>query len=77
MNNKTANHGEQCTEEKPAEMKTVEEDPWSPKGKLSLMLKSYPNAVVYSLKDHAKLINTDQVIKMSGKGCDASSKRGQ
>ena len=60
-----------------AQSKNVEqptrEDPWSAKGKLSIMLTSNPNAPVYVLKDHAKLIDTDQIIRVSGRGCDASN----
>ena len=54
----------------PQQQKT---DPWSVNGKLSTILKSHPNAAVYVLKDHAKLIDTDQIIRVSGKGCDASN----
>ena len=53
--------------------KPIREDPWSAKGKLSIMLTSNPNAPVYVLKDHAKLIDTDQIIRVSGRGCDASN----
>jgi hypothetical protein len=49
------------------------EDPWSSDGKLSAMLKSFPSAVVYSIKNNAKLIDTNKVMQISGKGCDASN----
>ncbi|KAL7546924.1 hypothetical protein ACHAWF_010248 [Thalassiosira exigua] len=51
----------------------AEDDPWSPNGKLSTMLESSPNAAVFSLVDHANMINTDHIIRVSGKGCDASN----
>ena len=49
------------------------EDPWSSDGKLSAMLKSFPSAVVYSITNYAKLIDTHKVMQISGKGCDASN----
>jgi rRNA processing protein Gar1 len=51
----------------------VQEDPWSSDGKLSIMLKSFPSAAVYSLTNYSKLINTNEVMQISGKGCDASN----
>jgi rRNA processing protein Gar1 len=50
------------------------DDPWSSDGgKLSTMLLSTPNAAVYSLSDYSKLVDTANVIRISGKGCDASN----
>ena len=50
------------------------DDPWSSDGgKLSTMLLSSPNAAVYSLSDYSKLVDTANVIRISGKGCDASN----
>ncbi|KAL9180148.1 hypothetical protein ACHAXT_008118 [Thalassiosira profunda] len=48
-------------------------DPWSSDGILTSTLASCPNAPVYSLLDRATLIDTDQIIKVSGRGCDASN----
>lgn len=55
------------------EVDTNAVDPWAPAGELSTMLCSNKNAVVYSLSDHSKLIDTAQIIRVSGKGCDASN----
>ena len=49
------------------------EDPWSSDGKLSAMLESFPSAVVYSITNNAKLIDTHKLMQISGKGCDASN----
>eukprot|EP00804_Cyclotella_cryptica_P025961 CCRYP_002788-RA/>CCRYP_002788-RA protein AED:0.12 eAED:0.12 QI:0/0.33/0.25/1/1/1/4/705/655 len=48
-----------------------QDDPWCHKGKLSCILRNTPNAIVYSLVDHVKLIDKDLIIR--GKGCDASN----
>ena len=48
-------------------------DPWAMDGKLCKLLKSHPNVATFCLMNHAKLIDTDQVIRKSGKGCDASN----
>jgi predicted lysophospholipase L1 biosynthesis ABC-type transport system permease subunit len=45
------------------------DDPWSANGKLSTILHSTPNAVIYSVIDHSTLINKEHIIKISGKGC--------
>lgn len=45
------------------------EDPWSPNGKLSTVLRNNPHAIVYSVVDHSTLIDKDQIIKISGRGC--------
>ncbi|KAL7510283.1 hypothetical protein ACHAXN_007255 [Cyclotella atomus] len=49
------------------------DDPWSANGKLSAMLRSTANAIIYSVMDHSTVINKEQIIKISGKGCDASN----
>lgn len=49
------------------------EDPWDTDGKLTTMIKSCSSTAVYCLMDHANLIDTDQIIRVSGKGCDASN----
>lgn len=54
---------------KRAELAKEDDDPWSIGGKLSTVLRSTSNAVVYSLVDHSKLINKDHIIKVSGRGC--------
>ncbi|KAL3790741.1 hypothetical protein HJC23_010020 [Cyclotella cryptica] len=46
-----------------------QDDPWCHKGKLSCILRNTPNAIVYSLVDHVKLIDKDLIIRVSGKGC--------
>lgn len=45
------------------------EDLWSANGKMSVLVRSHTNAIVYCLKDQTKLIDTDQIIRISGKGC--------
>ncbi len=49
------------------------EDPWDTDGKLTTMIKSCSSTAVYCLMDHVNLIDTDQIIRVSGKGCDASN----
>jgi len=49
------------------------EDPWDADGPLTTMLKSCSSIAVYSLMNLANLIDTDQIIRVSGKGCDASN----
>lgn len=49
------------------------EDPWDTDGKLTTMIKSCSSTAVYCLIDHANFIDTDQIIRVSGKGCDASN----
>eukprot|EP00984_Skeletonema_dohrnii_P011925 scaffold4785_cov137-Skeletonema_dohrnii-CCMP3373.AAC.4 len=49
------------------------EDPWDAAGTLTTMIKSCSSTAVYCLMDHANLIDTDQIIRVSGKGCDASN----
>jgi len=49
------------------------EDLWSANGKMSILVRSHTNAIVYCLKDQTKLIDTDKIIRISGKGCDASN----
>ena len=49
------------------------EDPWDAAGPLTTMIKSCSSVAVYSLMDHSNLIDTDQIIRVSGKGCDASN----
>lgn len=48
-------------------------DQWAQDGKLCKLLKCHPNVAIFCLMNHAKLIDTDQVIRVSGKGCDASN----
>ena len=50
-----------------------EEDPWDATGKLTAIIKACPSTAVYCLMDHANLIDRDQIIRVSGKGCDASN----
>ena len=49
------------------------EDPWDDDGTLTTIIKSCSSTPVYCLMDHANLIDTDQIIRVSGKGCDASN----
>ena len=49
------------------------EDPWDAAGTLTTMIKSCSSTAVYCLMDHANLLDTDQIIRVSGKGCDASN----
>ncbi|KAL7516569.1 hypothetical protein ACHAWX_001570 [Stephanocyclus meneghinianus] len=62
-----------CEEKESSDSKAEEDDPWSHNGKLSCILRKSPNAVVYSLLNHVKLIDKDFIIRVSGKGCDASN----
>ena len=48
-------------------------DPWAKDGKLCKLLKCHPNVAIFCLMNHAKLIDTDHIIRVSGKGCDASN----
>ena len=50
------------------------DDPWSENGHHTKMLRENPKAEVFFIKDEAKLIDTHSVIKLSGKGCDASNR---
>ena len=52
-----------------AEFSEQDSDPWSINGKLSIILCGEPAAAVYSVIDHSTLVNKDQIIKISGKGC--------
>ncbi|KAL7477569.1 hypothetical protein ACHAW6_003373 [Cyclotella cf. meneghiniana] len=62
-----------CKEKASSDSIAQEDDPWSHNGKLSCILRKSPNAVVYSLLNHVKLIDKDLIIRVSGKGCDASN----
>ncbi|KAL3803013.1 hypothetical protein HJC23_011636 [Cyclotella cryptica] len=44
-----------------------QDDPWCHKGKLSCILRNTPNAIVYSLVDHVKLIDKDLIIRLVAK----------
>ncbi|KAL3944745.1 MAG: hypothetical protein SGBAC_001164 [Bacillariaceae sp.] len=51
-------------------------DNWGPKGKYTQLIKSKfgsGGVVVYFVEDEAKLIDTDLLLRTSGKGCDASN----
>ena len=63
------------TNETKAKVQDIDEayDPWSSNGKLSIMFKSYPNAIVYSLTNCSTVIDTHKVMQISGRGCDASN----
>jgi hypothetical protein len=50
------------------------QDPWSDSGSCTLALRNNPCALVYYVKDGAAWIDTNVVIRQSGKGCDASNK---
>ena len=50
-----------------------EADPWAEDGQHTKLLRDQPNIEVYFVRDEAKLIDTNNVIKLSGKGCDASN----
>lgn len=50
-----------------------EEDPWSETGKFTKFLKENKNERVYYVEDIASVIDTDAVLRKSGKGCDASN----
>ena len=61
-----------CEKRKVSDLSTEVEDPWCVGGKVSTILRNTPNAVVYSVIDHSTVINKDQIIKISGKGCGKS-----
>jgi Gar1/Naf1 RNA binding region len=51
----------------------LEDDPWEPNGKYTLLFRSSPKTLIYYLMDEATLINTNAVYQASGRGCDASN----
>ena len=53
--------------------KEEEADPWAEDGQHTKLLRDQPNIEVYFVRDEAKLIDTNNVIKLSGRGCDASN----
>lgn len=48
-------------------------DPWAPEGELTKFLKANPNMSTFFISDEARLIDTRYVMRVSGKGCDASN----
>ncbi|CAJ1945240.1 unnamed protein product [Cylindrotheca closterium] len=50
-------------------------DHWGPNGKYSQLIqaKMSSSVPVYFVEDEAKLIDTDMILRKSGKGCDASN----
>jgi rRNA processing protein Gar1 len=50
-----------------------EEDPWSSNGALTKLINSQPKMCIYYSEDHAKMVDTQSVVRNSGKGCDASN----
>ena len=61
-----------CDQRNISDLSTKVEDPWCIGGKVSTVLRNTPNAIVYSVIDHSTVINKDQIIKISGKGCGES-----
>lgn len=61
-----------CEKRNISDLSTKVEDPWCIGGKVSTVLRNTPNAIVYSVVDHSTVINKDQIIKISGKGCGKS-----
>ena len=69
----TAIPQEEKKDEDKDEDKKEEADPWAEDGLHTKLLRVHPNIEVYFVRDEAKLIDTNNVIKISGKGCDASN----
>ncbi|KAG7343931.1 Gar1/Naf1 RNA binding region-containing protein [Nitzschia inconspicua] len=55
--------------------KSVEKpsDPWASNGIFTTYILQTPNVPIFYSQDEAKLIDTDHVLRSSGKGCDASN----
>ena len=65
--------GDKNSNDKEEEKEDDEADPWAEDGQHTKLLRDQPNMEVYFVQDEAKLIDTNNVIKLSGKGCDASN----
>ena len=50
-----------------------EEDPWSENGAYTTFLANHPSIDIYYVKDDARLIDAETILKMSARGCDASN----
>lgn len=61
-------------EHQPAEEENiVVEDYWGRNGKYTNMISQDPNRAVFFVEKEAKLINTSEVYRLQGRGCDASN----
>jgi rRNA processing protein Gar1 len=52
---------------------TATADLWSPDGKYTKLVKDSSNLPVYYLQDKASLVDTSVILRLSGRGCDASN----
>ena len=50
-----------------------EEDPWSSNGVLTKLINSQSKMCIYYSEDQAKMVDTQSVVRNSGRGCDASN----